>query len=53
MKNSSVDEPAPGAVMVETLPFELVDTTRVNADPSVIVLINVAALPEGAELWPD
>lgn len=53
MENSSVDGPAPGAVMVETLPFELVDTIGVNTDPSVVVLIDVAALPEETELWLD
>lgn len=52
MEDSSVDEPAPGAVIVKTSPFELVDTTRVDTDPSVVALIDVATIPEEAEFWP-
>lgn len=53
MEGSSVDEPAPGVVIVKTSPFELVDTTGVNTDPSVVALIDVATIPEEAGFCPD
>lgn len=53
MEDSSADEPAPGAVMVTTSPFELVDTTGIPTDPSVVALADVTAIPEEAEFWPD